>query len=820
MADNILHNPQFREAARQFEKREGLPEGSLLSQANIETRGNPNAVSVKGAQGLFQFMPATAKQYNVDVNNPWDSLRGAAEYLGDLNKQYKGNFKAALAHYNGGAYNAQYQVDGTVPSTDRVSPKNHEVNKRYVSDVLKGIPSFISSANAAEGPPDGTPVINPTAPKPTAPKPSAQPTDKLRTIAGLKILQAKQQGISDEDIVQGLAATAPPEIASVVKRNLEAGVTAGEIVQGMASKQLAQWEQDKKDADPTKSMTGLQKLGAGMGKAFVDTWEGAKHLKTWALGTDDELKKLQEKEVERQQLDKPLMDTGAGKVGYIAGVMAPTLATMGSGALLNGAARVPGLANAVAAARGAQVGVAGIPGLPTLSAAGRPAIALSEGIPLSPAVNAVGKILNPTTPWQMAASGAVQGALTPTTGDGQLATNIAVGGAFGGLGGKLLDSAANAIARPMGREVAQAAPELIKKAEQFNLPVSAANIAQQTDKGGLASWVAKRITNPTNQQVDAVQHAIANEVGKGVGVNGARTIDNDLLVSAKPFAQFDQMTQGKQIPLSQASLQRELSSALDTYAHNTIGTNREAVSKVNDLIGKAAPIEINGVRVNPSYSPQTLQKWRSEIGSDLAPDTVSPQAKALLGSAKDAITRRIENGLTKEEFDAYKLANKQWENKLALEEMIRRSNNLGTLTPAQMVQAVKGGSVGHKFAQGAAPYQDLATVVNQLYGKGGLVQRPSVHGVSMSELGLGTTAGVGGGLAADLLGGAGAVTASILAKRVAEAGLRKAVDSQRAGVRNALVGNTKFQKGVSKVADVSNPALSRALVQYMLSQQK
>lgn len=785
MADNILNNQQFREAARQFEKREGLPEGSLLSLANIESRGNPNAVSSAGARGTFQFMPATAKQYGVDVSNPWDSLRGAAEYLGDLTKQYKGNFKAALSHYNGGAYNAQYQVNGTVPSTDRVSPKNHEVNKNYVDSVLKGIPSFISSANAAEGPSTGVPVTNPTPPKAVA-----QPHEKLKTIAGLKIVQAKQQGVSDDDIVKGLAATAPPEIASVVKRNIEAGVSPSEIVQGMASKQLAQWEQDRKDADPTKSMTGLQKFGAGMGKAFVETYEGAKQLKTRVLGTDDDLKKLQAEQAERQKLDKPLIDTGAGQVGYAAGVLAPTVASLGAGAAVNAATKVPALANALTAARTAQASLGKVPNAVTKS---------------------VGTFLTPASAAQMAGAGAVQGALTPTTGDDQLLTNIAVGGAASGLGGMLVNAASNLIARPLGREVAERAPALIQQAEKFDLPLSASNIVMQAEKGGPAAWLAKRITNPTNQHVANVEQAIASQVGKGVGVEGARVIDNDLFLKAKPFAQFDQVTQGVQIPLSQASLQKELAGALDTYKNNTIGTNREAVSKVNALIEKAAPVEVNGIRVNPSFTPQTLQKWRSEIGADLAPETVSPQAEALLAAAKDSITKRLESGLTNEQWQAYRLANKQWENKLALEEMVKRSNNLGTLTPSQMVQAVKGSLVGHQFAQGSAPYQELAETINHLYGKHGLLQRPAANNLTLPEMSLGGVTAV----IADPVTAVG----SLLAKRLAEGLARKALDSQRPGVRNYLVGNTKAQQIASKITDsIFNPIRAQVLSRSAISE--
>ena len=84
-------------------------------------------------------MPATAKQYNVDVTDPVDSLRGTADYLQDLTHQYGGNVKAALSHYNGGAHNAKFQVDGTAPDPSKVSPDNFSVNQRYVTDIMSKV---------------------------------------------------------------------------------------------------------------------------------------------------------------------------------------------------------------------------------------------------------------------------------------------------------------------------------------------------------------------------------------------------------------------------------------------------------------------------------------------------------------------------------------------------------------------------------------------------------------------------------------------------------------------------------------------------------
>jgi len=81
----------------------GLPPDLFEKQIMAESGGNPRAVSPKGAMGMGQLMPATAKMYNVtDAFDPEQNLRASANYMADLVQQYNGNYSAALAHYNGG----------------------------------------------------------------------------------------------------------------------------------------------------------------------------------------------------------------------------------------------------------------------------------------------------------------------------------------------------------------------------------------------------------------------------------------------------------------------------------------------------------------------------------------------------------------------------------------------------------------------------------------------------------------------------------------------------------------------------------------------
>lgn len=80
----------------------GVPESFLLRLLRQESGLNPQAVSVKGAQGIAQFMPATAAEMGLD--DPFDPMKAipkAAELLRNLRGRY-GNWGLAAAAYNAG----------------------------------------------------------------------------------------------------------------------------------------------------------------------------------------------------------------------------------------------------------------------------------------------------------------------------------------------------------------------------------------------------------------------------------------------------------------------------------------------------------------------------------------------------------------------------------------------------------------------------------------------------------------------------------------------------------------------------------------------
>lgn len=111
----------------------------------IESGGNPRAVSPKGARGLYQIMPDTARQYGVNPDDLYDPKVGrhtAGRYLMDMMNRYQGDTHKALAAYNAGP--------GRV---DTGRPLPHET-RSYISRFMSALGS--SEASAAEGPPSGT----------------------------------------------------------------------------------------------------------------------------------------------------------------------------------------------------------------------------------------------------------------------------------------------------------------------------------------------------------------------------------------------------------------------------------------------------------------------------------------------------------------------------------------------------------------------------------------------------------------------------------------------------------------------------------------
>ena len=93
----------INEAVEQIAAQHSLPPQLLHSVIKVESNYNAWAISPKGAQGLMQLIPSTARRFGVsNVFNPLDNIQGGAKYLRYLLDLYNGNYPLALAAYNAG----------------------------------------------------------------------------------------------------------------------------------------------------------------------------------------------------------------------------------------------------------------------------------------------------------------------------------------------------------------------------------------------------------------------------------------------------------------------------------------------------------------------------------------------------------------------------------------------------------------------------------------------------------------------------------------------------------------------------------------------
>jgi soluble lytic murein transglycosylase-like protein len=119
------YNGPYLEIAKQAARRHGIPEDMFLRLVQQESGWRADAVSHKGAIGLAQLMPQTARRLGVDPRDPQQNLEGGARYLAAQYRKF-GSWRLALAAYNAGP--------GAVEKHGGVPPYNETRN--YVRVIL------------------------------------------------------------------------------------------------------------------------------------------------------------------------------------------------------------------------------------------------------------------------------------------------------------------------------------------------------------------------------------------------------------------------------------------------------------------------------------------------------------------------------------------------------------------------------------------------------------------------------------------------------------------------------------------------------------
>lgn len=111
-ADIAKFSPIIDSAARI----NGIDPRLLHAVIRAESGYNPRALSIKGATGLMQLIPDTARRYGVNnLYDPNENIHGGARYLKDLLAMFNNNMELALAGYNAGE-NAVIRAGNRVPN--------------------------------------------------------------------------------------------------------------------------------------------------------------------------------------------------------------------------------------------------------------------------------------------------------------------------------------------------------------------------------------------------------------------------------------------------------------------------------------------------------------------------------------------------------------------------------------------------------------------------------------------------------------------------------------------------------------------------------
>jgi soluble lytic murein transglycosylase-like protein len=140
---------QMAEIIDRVASEQGVEAPLAQSVARAESNYDPFAVSPKGAQGLMQLEPATARRFGVSNSfDPEENVRGGVKYLKFLLDYYQGDYTKAVAAYNAGE-KAVDRYKGTPPYAE---------TRDYLARVSKNLKSAREKASRNTGDNTGSKV--------------------------------------------------------------------------------------------------------------------------------------------------------------------------------------------------------------------------------------------------------------------------------------------------------------------------------------------------------------------------------------------------------------------------------------------------------------------------------------------------------------------------------------------------------------------------------------------------------------------------------------------------------------------------------------
>jgi soluble lytic murein transglycosylase-like protein len=148
--DVTTGNPDYDRMVMESAARNGVDPRLIISVMRQESGFNPRARSYKGACGLMQLMPATARRFGVTkIFDPAENIEGGARYLRFLLDMFAGDVELALAGYNAGE-GAVVGAGYRVPRYRETQTYVRSISARYNS--IKHARSKIGGATASCAP--------------------------------------------------------------------------------------------------------------------------------------------------------------------------------------------------------------------------------------------------------------------------------------------------------------------------------------------------------------------------------------------------------------------------------------------------------------------------------------------------------------------------------------------------------------------------------------------------------------------------------------------------------------------------------------------
>lgn len=120
----------------------GVPPSLALAVAHAESHFDAFALSHKGARGVMQIMPATARgEYGIDPDALWDpriNIRLGLHFLNRLIRRYRGRVDLALSYYNGGSRVGRYPNARVIPATQPYVDRVLALRSQYRMRLARG----------------------------------------------------------------------------------------------------------------------------------------------------------------------------------------------------------------------------------------------------------------------------------------------------------------------------------------------------------------------------------------------------------------------------------------------------------------------------------------------------------------------------------------------------------------------------------------------------------------------------------------------------------------------------------------------------------